>query len=227
MNLLRYFYIDELGLASLHAQLTHGEVTESVLSSEHTDEKKRSLKLNFLSLIGAADMEGAQSAKEAMIRKLRLRAENRLREICASLRATGQLHTQFPAAATKARSTGEPAWFYGRQEFCAPQFAGGIVSINQDRAVVFTSGENECDSSYNPSDEYYKPAMQNQAARPRILMSASLFKFPGAQGGQLGVSSHEALFFSRFATAYVSLLVFGSVYCVAESYQIKPLALSV
>ena len=114
MKLLRYFYIDELGLTSLHAQLTHGEVTESVTTTEHTNTDKKSLKLSFLSLIGAADMECAHAAKEAMTRKLRLRAGNMLREISASLRAAGELHTEFSAAAAKTRSSGEPAWFSGR-----------------------------------------------------------------------------------------------------------------
>ena len=47
MKLLRFFYIDEFGLASLHAQLVQGEIAESTISTEHTEADKKSLKLSF------------------------------------------------------------------------------------------------------------------------------------------------------------------------------------
>jgi hypothetical protein len=217
MKLFRFFYIDESGLASLHAQLVHGEIGESTIATEHTHADKKSLKLSFFSLFGAADWEGARAAKEATTRKLKARAENMLTEICASLRATGDLDTTFSSAVAKTRSTGEPAWFYGREQFRVPQFAAGTALLNKDRAIVFESGS----EGYDSSDHYYK-----HVPGPRVIMSASLFKFPGARDGQLGDTSHEALFFRQFVNSPVSLLVFGSVYCAAEIVQIKPLALS-
>lgn len=221
--LLRFFYLDEPGLLSLHAQLNHQELTEFSVSNEDDTSRKSGWNVSLKSILGLSG-ETTEEAREATSRKFRLRAENLLNEIQASLRAQGLLYTNFKEAGEACRAKEAPVWVSGRYPFYALQFAGqgGFESINRDKSMVFSSTLH--DDGYNASDDYFKHGKQGSL---QILMSASTQKFPGLQGGYMGMSCHEALFFQRVGAAAFKYQIFGSLFAVAENYQLKPYALSV
>ena len=156
---LRYFYLDEMGLASLYAQLHHREIVETTESNEGETSRNigwsAALK-NFFGIAIGTSGDSTEAAKEAITQRFRLRAENMLHEIQASLKARGDLHIDFNEAAELSRSAKEPCWVAGRHPFVAPQFTGGggFDIVNRDKMVLFTSGIHE--DSYSHSDDYFK-----------------------------------------------------------------------
>lgn len=221
--ILRYFYLDEIGLTSLHAQLNHREITEHSTSAEDGTSRKFGW-TGALQTIFGVNGETASAIKETVSSKFRLRAENMLTEITASLRAQGILYKDLYKAADACRETQQPVWVSGKFSFHAAQFAnsGGFESVNDAKAIIFSSML--AGDTYNESDDYFKHPGQVQLD---IFMSASLYKFPGLRDGIMGTSSHEALFFRRLGGASFKYLVFGSFFAVGDGYQIKPYALSI
>lgn len=220
--IFRYFYLDEMGVLSLHAQLNHYELLEHSVASEDGTSRKSGWSAALKAVFGVSG-ETTQEVKEAVSRKFRLRAENMLKEIQASLRARGTLYKDFHKGAEVCRATEEPVWVSGRYALRATQFtdAGGFESVNRDKAVVFSAGLQ--DDGYEASDNYFKCTGHPTL---RIVMTASLHKFPGLRDGYMGPSTHEALFFGQLRGAAFKYQIFGSLFAVGDQYQIKPYALS-
>ncbi|MCL4181552.1 MAG: hypothetical protein KJ072_27920 [Verrucomicrobia bacterium] len=221
--MFRYFYLDEMGLLSLHAQLNHQELVEHTVSTEDGTSSKLGWSAALKAVLGASG-ETTEEVKEVVSHKFRLRTENMLNEIRASLRARGTLYQDFHKAAEVCRTTEEPVWVSGRYPFYAAQFTGtgGFESVNHDKAIVFSSRLQG--DGYDASDNYFK---HSDAPPLEIVMSASLHKFPGLRDGHMGVTCHEALFFRQLGGAAFKYLIFGSLFAVGDKYQVKPYALSV
>lgn len=221
--IFRYFYLDEMGLLSLHSQLNHQELVEFSVSNEDDTSRKSGWSAALKAVFGVSG-ETTEEVKEAVSRKFRLRTENLLNEIQASLRAQGVLYTDFNKAAEVCRTREVPVWVSGRYPFHAVQLAGtgGFESVNRDKAMMFSSTLQ--DDGYDASDDYFK---HNNQAPLQIVMSASLHKFPGLRDGYMGASCHEALFFGQVGGAAFKYLIFGSLFVVGDKYQLKPFALSV
>jgi hypothetical protein len=139
--MFRYFYLDEMGMLSHHAQLNHQELVELSVSTEDGTSRKSGWSAALKAVFGASG-ETTEAVKEAVSRKFRLRTENMLNEIQASLRARGILYKDFHKAAEVCRATEEPVWVSGRYPFQTTQFTGvgGFESVNQDKQIVFSSG---------------------------------------------------------------------------------------
>ena len=205
MDIHRYIYLDAPGIASLYAQLHGQDVVETLLSMEHNRASDWRMAIGaFLGLGGSGG--SSKSTKEGRTAKVILRPENMLREIVASLRAQGKLHSSISNAIAAAASG--PLWFEGRHSFSVPQ---EIERFNNIRAIVFVSG--------------FAPYVEPSPGEPQISMSASLHHFPTARDGQLPLSGHDALFFRSLNGRPHSYSVFGSVFSCGDGFQIKPYAI--
>ena len=210
-------------MLSLHAQLNHQEMVEHSVSTENGTSIKSGWSAALKAVFGVSS-ETTEAIRESVSQKFRLRTENMLTEIQASLRARGTLYKDFHKAAEVCRVKAEPVWVSGRYAFHAKQFVGGegFDEVNRDKAVIFSSGL--YDDGYDASDNYFKHTEQ---ASLKILMAASLHKFPGLRDGYMGVTSHEAIFFRQVGGGAFKYLIFGSLFSVGDQYQLKPYALSI
>jgi hypothetical protein len=205
MDIHRYIYIDDPGIASLYAQLRGEDVVETLLSMEHSRASGWRLALSaFLGLGGSGD--STKSTKQAQTTKVVLRPENMLREIVASLRARGTLHDSIPAAIIA--TNGGAAWFEAHHSFSVPPM---IEQFNEMRSIVFVSG--------------FPPYVEPSPDIPQISMSASLHHFRTARDGQLPISGHDAMFFRSLKGQPYSYSVFGSIFSCGDGFQVKPYAI--
>ena len=83
--IFRYFYLDEMGLLSLHAQLNHRELVELSVSNEDVTWRKSGWSAALKAVFGVS-VERTEEIKEAVSRKFGLPTENLLNEVQASLR---------------------------------------------------------------------------------------------------------------------------------------------
>lgn len=207
MDLNRYIYIDAPGIASLYAQLHGKDVVETLLSMEHSKASGWKMALSaFLGLGGSG--ETTNSSKEVKTSKTTLKPENMLREIVATLRARGSLHTSILDAISETQ-TGA-VWFETKHSFSVPPQIG---KFNEVRAVVFVAG--------------FPPYEDCSPDIPRISMSASLHHFPSARDGQLSTSGHDAMFFNQLNGRPYPYSIFGSIFSCGDSFQIKPYAIHI
>jgi hypothetical protein len=168
------------------------------------DTKTSGLKVALKAFIGASG-GSKSSAKKTKTAKSKLRAENMIREIAASLNANGTLCRSMTEAVKRVNANRGAVWVEARHPFSVPL---RFDYFNEVRGVTFLAG-------FPPYDD---PA-------PKITMFASLNQFPSVEGGQLSVSGHDALFFRQLGGAPYEYTFFGSFFKAGENYQVKPYAI--
>jgi len=231
--------MDVVGLDSLYAQITDRSETELSSTRERERTGRVSASLGLGKILGAfaslADLKGSAEAsasgKRVETTKAVLAPEHKLRLLTETLSGTdpSSVYDDFDEAAQAASDLGDAVFVHGSGFFDAPQFypgSDGVAVANKMGAFIFERNMRpNVIEAYEFNDRYFREGSKNSdTAGARIVMSASLLKCVGANGGHLGVSSHEAIFLRAHQGQDIGLRVFGSLFGIPGAYQVKPYA---
>jgi hypothetical protein len=210
-----YLYLDSAGVESLFAQTVDRVEIELVESTKKTTEEKSSAKLGLgnalAALIGIkadASLEAAKAKTQLEQAKLGLTVEHKIARLQNYILATGYLTDDLASAVKRSKETNAKVYINVLHAFDMPQFAhrgGGVEQANDDGAL-----------------EFEIPSLSSA----KVVMAASLAKFPSLASGRLGRLSHVVLHFGGFQGKNVPLHVFGYIISLsAVVCQIKPYAI--
>ncbi len=209
-----YIYLDKEGIKSLFAQTVDRLETELRKSTETDVTEKAGAKFGLgkaiASLLGieiGAKVEKSKASKLLEEAKLTLTVEHKLIRLQQHLSEEGSLSRTIDDAVNRSAQMNKPVFIDLHESFDTPQFlkAGGADRATQDGAIMFEIADRFA---------------------ARVVMAASLPKFPSASGGKLNRLSHLAIHFQGHKGKSVSLHVFGYARSLSSSTcQIKPYAI--
>lgn len=226
-----FIYLDVDGIESLHAQTVDRLETEFTRSAEKGKGGRIGARIGIGQalrvLLGLAEInaetELSLSGKRIEQVKSHLTTEHKLAALLRYLNTLkgDRFFDDLASAAQRCSKTGEPVFINVEEKFNLPQFypgQDGVAAANQLKAVLFEIGAPPDDYDY--SDRYFK------AMKLRIVMSASLAKFPRLANGSMNYTGHDTILFTGHNGKNVPLNVFGYLISVKEIfYQIKPYAI--
>ena len=212
-----YIYLDKDGIESLFAQTSQRLETELKEISETSRNEKVGGKLGIgkalavlLGIEIGVDAETSKGRKGVEEITSSLAIEQKLVRLQNYLSASSSLSSDLVTAMDKSLLANEPAFFQCLEEFDLPQFYGGkdgVGEANADGGIIFK-------------------ARIKHLPTTKVIMTASLTKFPRVSGGTLGNTSHEAMHFRGMKGRGLPLRVFGYLKPLGkEVFQIKPYAI--
>ena len=204
-----YIYLDKEGINSLYSQTVDQVQTELTKTSEKGKSGKLGSELALGALLGfgvEGNTELSVSGSRIELAKFSLTSEQKLVRLLEYLETfEGEKFFSNLIAATHGSSgSSESVFINVKEEFDVPQFfpgRDGVAAANDVQSVLFEIG------------------------KPRVIMSASLKKFPRAHDAKLGYVGHDAILFRENQGQDVPLNVFGQLIKLKDSYQIKPYAI--
>ncbi len=211
-----YIYLDKNGIESLFAQTADRVEVEIRTSTEKATNKKAGAKFGLGKAIAAllgieagTEVEASKASKQLEEAKLALTVEHKLSRTQQYLSESNNLITSLGTAIDKSSQNNTSIFINIREEFDLPQFikGQGVMEANEDGAIMFEIPE-------------------GLGLAKKVVMAASLSKFPRADNGRLGSLSHEAIHFKGCSGREVLLHVFGYIRSLGNGvFQIKPYAI--
>ena len=250
---LIYIYLDSAGIDSLFAQTTERVETQYVTEREGNREGKvglgAALKALFFADVNASTEVTVSGRKMEQVTAM-LSIEQKLAGLIRYLnRFENEKYFDNIHQAIYQCSQQKGSVFINIEtEFDLPQFywgrESGVKNVNLVKAISFElspspdrpnttvssvgTGHSELPlDPYDASDNYFKrQPFVYKPNKPRVLMSASLNKFPRILGEIMNEIGHEATNFGIREGMDVPLGVFGSLTTLGNNkYQIKPYAI--
>jgi hypothetical protein len=211
-----FVYLDTNGIESLFAQTVDRIETEIRTSLEEGRDNKVGGKLGLGKAIAVllgielgASLETSKASKKLEEAKLSLATEHKLARLQQYLRESNNLDKNLSDAIKRANQVKKSVFIDVEDLFDMPQFArggGGVEKVNRDGAIL-------CEVV-----DRFSPA--------KIVMVASLSKFPRLGGGRLNRLSHDAINFASYGGKDVRLHIFGSMLSLGTgTFQVKPYAI--
>lgn len=210
-----YIYLDRDGIESLFAQTVDRVEVEIRQSTENAANEKAGAQIGLGKALAAllgieigARVEASKASKQLQEAKLALAVEHKLTRLQHHLHESGTLITELAPAMDKSSQRTATLFVNLHESFDLPQFASGkgTEQANKDGAILFE--------------------IAGRQGKWKVVMSASLSKFPTAANGRLGRVSHLAIHFQGSLGRGVPLHVFGYILSLGNGvYQIKPYAI--
>jgi hypothetical protein len=228
LNPKRYMYLDVQGIDSLYSQIVTRTEIETITSRGIGRKTHISGKIGLGnaigSLLGLLKIDGTAGTESSVNSEENVKSihssEQKLNGLIEYLSRMDEysLFTDLDSASEYLKENNDAVFINSKCNFDTPQFwKGDVDQINKDGNLLLTQGMNPFASN---DDENVFRSMQL-----KLMMSASISKFPGCQNG-MGATSHEALLLRGHKGTNIPLLVFGTFFRNPEYYQIKPYAIS-
>ncbi len=227
-----FIYFDEEGVQSLYAQVVEILETERIRKTDSRKSGRVGTKIGIGRLVSAL-LGGSDTNVNIEMQRLKGVSEEIKMKITMEQRLTALIHyleqllgseyfTDLMKALLYCRDTRQGVYINVFARVNAPQFYlydDPVSEINSVGAMSFEIVPPE----YDYSDKYFK--------RPkdyRIIMQASLTKFPRLREPMLSQTGHEAVFFRSYKGRNIPLNIFGYLFPLGNTgflFQIKPFAM--
>ena len=233
MNRLRktprvFIYFDDEGIQSLYAQIVTILETERVRKVDRGDSGRLRAKIGFggvmSALLGNVEAEKGKRTEVSEEIKMRMTMEHQLQQLIRYLTRVKdeKYFDDLFKALSRSREIGEGVYVDIFVPVNAPQFylySNPVAEINSVGVMSFEISPPE----YDYSDDYFRKPKDY-----KVIMQASLSKFPRVHGSRLSPLGHEAILFRAYHGRNVPLNIFGYLFSIGHTgafFQIKPFAI--